>query len=885
MARAPGFDVHLVVHTHWDREWYHAAGRFRQRLVALIDELLDAPTIRGERFLLDGQTIVLGDYLAVRPERLAALALALRDGAIEAGPWFVLADELIPSGEALVRNLLAGRRDLAALGATSPPVLYSPDAFGHPAALPTLAAEFGLPLIVLWRGLGGDRWPAGDVFRWRAADGSEALVYHLPRDGYEHGSDMPAGDDAMRARWERQRPELVARARTAVLLYANGADHHARQRDLGEAMDTFARVARPDRVVPSSLSAFARAVIAASAERDVPRIAGELRDSYGYTWTLQGTLGTRAAIKRRNAIAERVLVRDAEPWAAIARLAGSCSRAPTVRAAWRALLLGHPHDTLCGCSTDEVARAASVRLDDAMAQANGIRDDAVLDLIGHPVERARERRDEWRGALVIRNRAARARGGVAEVELVRFAGAEPVGPGSVIASPAPLAALPTLGDDAALQLDGGWALEHDRTESPRHYPVNELVWRTAAVAWVDPIGAYTVAAFPMNSEARPAPEHIVRAGDSWIENAAIRVEVGAGGALRIESRRGHHAVDDVLSWHDEGDVGDLYTHSRAPGDAVHATFVGAAVVAHGPLRARLEMMWRWELPMSATRAGRAAGVVSGTLRATITLDAAAEFARIAVSGDNETRDHRLRVVVASGVCDAVVHADAMFGPVLREPIRLSDVAVAIERPPPTAPLHRYVTLSNAERGATLFSDGLAEYEVLPQGAIAVTILRAVGELSRNDLPERPGHAGWPVATPEAQSRGPWCAELALMPHGPRDDATIDRIERAADDVLIPLAGTTLRSALDLCAPSPGVVLEGQGLAFSALKESDDGKWIVARCVNLTESAVCGRWRFGAPIGEARASRLDETPAGELSINESTIAFDAPPRAVVTILVR
>jgi len=99
--------VHVVSHTHWDREWYEPAGRFRQRLVALIDEILDDPPLRGDSFLLDGQAIVLADYLAVRPERRAELAALLQRGAIEAGPWYVLADELIPSGEAMVRNLLA----------------------------------------------------------------------------------------------------------------------------------------------------------------------------------------------------------------------------------------------------------------------------------------------------------------------------------------------------------------------------------------------------------------------------------------------------------------------------------------------------------------------------------------------------------------------------------------------------------------------------------------------------------------------------------------------------------------------------------------------------------------------------------------------------------
>ena len=153
--------VHVVSHTHWDREWYLPAARFRQQLVALVDDLLDDPPAPGSSFLLDGQMSVIEDYLAVKPERTLELVALLERGAIEAGPWYVLADELIPGGEALVRNLLAGRQVLSRLGAKAPPVLYCPDSFGHPAALPTLAAGFGLDLIILSRGFGSSRWPSG----------------------------------------------------------------------------------------------------------------------------------------------------------------------------------------------------------------------------------------------------------------------------------------------------------------------------------------------------------------------------------------------------------------------------------------------------------------------------------------------------------------------------------------------------------------------------------------------------------------------------------------------------------------------------------------------------------------------------------------------------
>ncbi len=879
MAATPSFDVHVVVHTHWDREWYHPVGRFRQQLVELVDALLDNPSASGASFLLDGQSIVLADYLDVRPERRDTITAALRSGTIEAGPWLVLADELTPSGEALVRNLLAGKRDLQLLGTSAPPVLYSPDAFGHPAALPLLAREFGFPLIVLWRGLGGEHWPSSDLFRWTAPDGSAALVYHLPRAGYELGANLPADRDAASRYWSAVRAELAGRAKTSILLLTNGADHHAPQHDLDEALDVLRDAAKPDRIQRNSLSRFASEIVRAAASAALPEIAGELRDSYGYSWSLQGTFGTRAALKRRNAIVERALVRDAEPWSALARLACGRSRGMHTRAAWRSLLLSHPHDTLCGCSIDDVAHAAGLRQQDALVQATGIRDDALLDLVGHDRVAARVDAAAWRPIVLVRNRAARTRGGVGEIELSVFRSHVRVGPGSTPSSSgyASLGAPCLDGGRVPLQLQlESWRIVHERTESPERYPHDDLVHRARALAWLPPVPGYTTLSLPLDSGPTTAEApRAVRASGATMENEHLRIEISDAGAVRIVSRLAGQWIDDALTWDDVGDAGDLYTHSSVALSERRATFIGATPTQSGPLRATIEVAWRIEV----------AGSGPLELNAAISLDAGAEFLRVRAWGENSARDHRLRIRFASGISDAEVYADAMFGPVERRPIIVTDAVAAVERPPLTAPLHRYVTVSGAKRGVTIFSDGLAEYEAMQGGSIAVTVVRAVGELSRNDVPERPGHAGWPEPTPDAQSLGPWEASFAIMLHAARTPECIDQIERAADDALLPLEGFTLRSARAIYAPSPGAELHGTGLAFSTLKESEDGEWIVARCINLTDDFVPGLWRFRAPIREARLARLDETSGESLAVAGGEIAFDAPPRAVVTVLVR
>jgi hypothetical protein len=133
--------------------------------------------------------------------------------------------------------------------------------------------------------------------------------------------------------------------------------------------------------------------------------------------------------------------------------------------------------------------------------------------------------------------------------------------------------------------------------------------------------------------------------------------------------------------------------------------------------------------------------------------------------------------------------------------------------------------------------------------------------------------------------GPFGAELALLLHGPRTPAVVDQIERTADDVLLPLTGWTLRSALATPQTLHGIALEGEGLAFAAAKESDADGFLVLRCVNLVDEPRAGRWTLGAPIREAHRARLDETPVERLVPAGNTVEFVAGPRDVATILVR
>lgn len=898
--QAPLRLVHVAAHTHWDREWYRTAEEFRLALVDLVDEVLDGTA--APHFLLDGQAIVLRDYLAVRSDRAARVREALTQGRIEAGPWYVLGDNLLVGGESLIRNLLAGGAVLAELGAKPPRVLYCPDSFGHPAALPRLAEGFGAAVCIVWRGYGGAPWPRGDSARWRDRDASQVLLYHLAPDGYEVGANLPAEPAEARANWERLRAVLAPRATLGIAYLPNGADHHALQRDRSAAIAALAEVAAPVRVVDAGLQAFADALVEAAAARSLPVVTGELRRSADYAWSLQGTFGTRAAQKRRNAHAERLLVHRVEPQAALAWWHDGRSRRHETRALWHTLLACHPHDTLCGCSTDAVAAAMERRLDEVMRAGTRAAQRTERARLGDDPVAARDRIDEWHPVVVVRNDLPRPRGGIVELELDTPLATVPVGPGSGgAATPLRERALQLAGESRLTQ-----GLSRDRRferhESPRHYPRNALVDRRRVLAWIPPVDGFALDTIPL--EEPPAPGDVrtrrsrrgvdepapVVATARTLDNGTCRVVLDASGTLSFTAPDGH-TLHDVLGLEVVGDGGDLYTHSPLPGTHAKGAITGQRAVLRGPLRAALRLTMRAIVPPRAvvTAAGerrerRASPVV---VYVDVSLDAGASRLVLHVHGDHHADDARVRLLVRTGIATPNVIADAAFGAVERGTVTNDDVprmGRAREAEVRTAPLHRYVTLGDAARGVSLLSDGLAEYEAMSDGTIAVTLVRSVGELSRGDLPERPGYAGWPVPTPGAQSHGPFEARFAVVAHGAPHDAVQAYVRESAEDFLLPLVGTTWSSALGTPPGATSLRLTGAALAFDACKESEDGASLVVRCTNMGGGTASGAWQL-AGVREAWRARLDETPLGTLPVRDGTVAFTAPPHATVTILLR
>src|SRR4051812_19528026 len=355
VAEVSDFRYLVVPHTHWDREWYLPFEFFRLRLGSVVDGVLDTlerdPSFTS--FTLDGQAIVLEDYIEVRPENAGRLQALLAAGRLEAGPSYVLPDEILVGGESLVRNLLLGRRVCRRFEVEPSGAGYLPDSFGHPVQLPQILAGFGIRTFLFSRGMGDEIDDVGVVFRWRAGVAEVVACQMLPH--YDNFARLTWHHDAE----ERVRAivgrfgELVRQAGDDAILLANGSDHLPIEPELPGILTglerTFGapfRIGRYDEHTPAA--------------DGLPVHEGELVGSRLQN-ILRGVNSARIYLKQANERAERRLL-SIETAAGLRTLrADGAYPAADLWLAWRDLLRNHPHDSICGCSCDEVHRDMVVR--------------------------------------------------------------------------------------------------------------------------------------------------------------------------------------------------------------------------------------------------------------------------------------------------------------------------------------------------------------------------------------------------------------------------------------------------------------------------------------------------------------------------------------------
>lgn len=268
----PDLTIHVISHTHWDREWYRTKQEFRVELVSVVDAVLDAlEQDEGFRcFTLDGQSILLEDYLSIRPEQRPLLERMVREGRLLIGPWYTQPDEFLVSGESLVRNLQTGMRVAERYGGAMR-VGWVPDSFGHVGQLPQILRQMGIDSAALSRGIGNELPEMQTDFEWCSPDGSSVTVAHQVQ-GYFSGGllgfpyfwgsidrHMPSPEIAQE-RLTRLLEPHTRYARSCHVALWNGADHLYPEPNLGRTLARLDEGMPQYHIVHSSVQEYIRSV-------------------------------------------------------------------------------------------------------------------------------------------------------------------------------------------------------------------------------------------------------------------------------------------------------------------------------------------------------------------------------------------------------------------------------------------------------------------------------------------------------------------------------------------------------------------------------------------------------------------------------------------------
>ncbi len=818
--------IAIVPHSHWDREWYESYQAFRLNLVDMIDVLL--PLLESDAgypyFMLDGQMAVVDDYLEVRPEagpRLRALAAA---GRLSMGPWYILMDEFLSSGETIIRNLQMGIVRSAAFGGAMD-VGYLPDMFGHIAQMPQILREAGFAHTVVWRGV-----PSAvtkNAFWWEAPDGSRVRAEYMPV-GYGNGAALPDDAKALVRRTE----DLVQEVATFLLddlLCMNGGDHLFPQARLG-AVVAEANELQDDLVFEvTSLPTY----LAAAPTEGLERWRGELRSGFRSNM-LMGVTSNRVDVKRMGALAERALERRAEPLAALFQSPAQWPE-ELLSLAWKEMVRNSAHDSICACSVDDVVDAVLHRYAEARTIASGLADRAVASFARSLAEP---------GNYVL-NTVQRSRAGLVELvvgaDLPASSDVQVVSeraglPGSMVLDANTVRTVlsmlqgPKIDNDAWVH---GVSVEEDDeglditvtigAEERPNVPISEAKQDIYAR-----LGARPDAVIRVNLNQPPIRRIVARTaevpGYGWqvfapaplahpvvasglgapvtLTNGLVTVAVDAGrGTFSLNGREGYgHLVDG-------GDLGDSYNYSPPRQDTLvdEPVEVAVRVVEPGPVRATVEIVATYVWPDHVDGSSqRRVGEHRVEVETRLELRADEAVVRVTTSFVNPSKDHRLRVHLPLPVPARTSQAESAFAVVERG---LTAEGRADEFGLPTAPARRFVSAG----GLTVVHDGVCEYELVDiastpdgdaAGTIALTVLRATGMLSRLGMAYRPFPAGPLTPVEGLQMTGRHVSLSYALALGHDDPYAL------ADDVLLPLDVVTALGGGARAASGSALGIEG-----------------------------------------------------------------------------
>ena len=822
--------VHITPHMHWDREWYFTTEESRILLVNNMEEILTRLEQDDEYkyYVLDGQTAVLEDYFAVVPENRSRVKALVERGKLIIGPWYTQTDTTIVSGESIVRNLMYGIRDCMAFGEPMK-IGYLPDSFGMSGQLPHIYNGFGITRTMFWRGCSERHGTDKTEFLWQSQDGSEVTAQVLPL-GYAIGKYLPEDEAGLRKRLDSYFEVLEKASVTKAILLPNGHDQMPLQQNIFAVMEKLREIYPQRQFV---MSRFEEVFDRIDAHRDdLATLKGEFID--GKYMRVHRTIGsTRMDIKIAHARIENKIVNILEPLATLAWTLGFDYHHGLLEKMWKEILKNHAHDSIGCCCSDKVHREIVSRFELAEDMADNLARFYMRKIVDNMPQSDADK-------LVMFNLMPWPREEVMNTTIRLRASQFRLldDKGNVI----------PYFIRSARELDPG-LIDRQIVHYGNYEPFMEFDIQLSQIL---PSMGYRTLFIEPNVAGK-----VLSAGEnteSLLENAFWQIDVNDDGTLRLRDKETGLIYDRVLEIEESSDDGDEYDYSpsREEWRLTSAQGEHEVEVIHEGWQSRAVIRHRIAVP--ANLAERAARQRNGYLDAEfeITLSRNSRRIDVAVRLDNQADDHRVRVLIPTPFATREVLADTQFGTISRP---VQDAAMQNwqeegwkEAPVPVWNLLNYAVLQEKRNGLALFTEGLREFEVVgdEQKAFALTLLRGVGVLGKEDLLLRPGRpSGIKMPVPDAQVRGPLSCRFSLFSFsGTPENAGVAQQAQSWltpvqcynkipwDAMKLNRASLTTPESYSLLALSP------TGCVLSAIKKAEDRDELILRLFNPSQFSAC-----------------------------------------------
>ena len=722
-------DVIVYAHTHWDREWYRPFQEFRLRLVDIVDFLIEQlNTGKLDNFYFDGQTIALNDYLEIDSDKKNEILRLIKNKKLFVGPWYVLADEFLVSGESLVRNLLIGINQSKDYGCYDY-IGYLPDAFGHCSDIPRIMNLFNINNVIVWRGVGTQK----SEFIWKSIDESSVLATYLTEGYFQDFFHWKVPIERKTKAIRKQLNKIKKFSVTDTILLPAGADHLAPAKDLSEQIEEVNKHINGYKLIEGSPFDYIKKLDLKNL--NLNNLKGELRDNCR-NFILPGTYSTRLYIKKANAKSTWKLSKLAEPFHSLLQASGIVSpRNEELDYAWKLLLQNHPHDSICGCSVDEVHDEMMPRF----SQVDQISEGLIARGFNKLAHRVKS------GKLIIFNASNYPFTGVIKVK-----------------SHNPL---PKNIKYQYLRTDKAFPPEvlFDLHRAPIQEDVREY---KEYLVWIDNIAPNSIKVIGDRYIAKEKPKG-VKVTDKSIGNPLVNVEVDKDGTLILTDLESGKKFDRLHSFKDFADKGDTYNFCPIKFDNPRLSIlIKSEIAERGDLRSVLRLFYEMEIPESLDKNEkyRSMAIITQLMIVDVIVHSGSKRVEFKTMWENLSRDHILQL--RFGFNDKVYKtvSENNFGLIERQfnpDYNVVDYIPAEkdkELKMNTAPMQRFVWAN----GLGIIGEGLSEYG-LEGDELYLTALRSVGLLSRGAMDTRGTPAGPPLLTPGSQCLGVQRIRYALYP--------------------------------------------------------------------------------------------------------------------------